>query len=122
MPKSSRWLPLLAAFFLCAGCASGRRSSPYETKADSEYSHRLHQRFYREWVQPRDVSAPPGRVSVPVDVEIERDGRVRRFRIAKSSGYPAIDASVRAVGASVQNVVAAADDVAKRTLPCARLF
>ncbi len=76
------------------------------TAAQSHYSHELHSRFYEAWQQPSVVSAPRGKVSVPVDVEIDWRGRVNRFVLVKPSGFPRIDASVRAVRNRVRQVPA----------------
>ena len=98
---SLRLLACCLTLVLLAGCfgGSGARATP-----DSRYSNKLHSRFYRAWVQPSSVAAPPGKISVPVDVQIDQSGRVARFRIAKSSGYPAFDQSVMAVSQKVTQV------------------
>ena len=90
-----------AVALLFGACAGGgnRASSP-----PGRYSHSLHDRFYEAWVQPEMVGAPRGKVSVPVDVRIAANGRVLSFQIVNSSGYPRIDASIRAVGRRVRKV------------------
>lgn len=64
----------------------------------------LHSRFYEAWVQPASVGAASGKVSVPVDVVVDHDGRVLQFNIVRPSGYPRIDASIRAVRTRVRRV------------------
>ena len=94
---------ILSLGVMLSGCfGGGGRARP--SKESSRYSHSLHAQFYRTWQQPDFVSAPRGKVSVPVDVEIDQRGRVTRFRIAQSSGYPKIDASIRDVGRRVKQV------------------
>ena len=90
-----------AVVLVLASCSGGgsRPSAP-----PSRYSHTLHSRFYEAWVQPEMVGAPRGKVSVPVDVRIAPGGRVLSFEIVRSSGYPRIDASIRAVGRRVRRV------------------
>ena len=83
----------------CSGGAGNRSISPRES---ARYSHQLHSRFYEAWIQPAQVGAPPGRISVPVNVRIDENGLVLSFTLAKRSGYPRIDESVRAVGERVR--------------------
>ncbi|CAN5267519.1 hypothetical protein BH20VER2_BH20VER2_14620 [soil metagenome] len=96
-----RLIACSVALVLLAGCFGGSRT---RVGPDSRYSNMLHGRFYRAWVQPKAITAPPGKISVPVDVQIDQSGRVTRFRIAKSSGYPAIDESIMAVSRKVTQV------------------
>ncbi|MGI8436286.1 MAG: TonB family protein [Chthoniobacterales bacterium] len=91
---------LLALALSLGGCAGGKSSDGVE----SAYSHRLHDRFYREWQQPAAVSARRGKISVPVDVNLDPKGRVIGFRRQRSSGDPAIDASIDVVGKKVRQV------------------
>ncbi len=51
------------------------------------------------------VPAPRGKISVPVDLQINSQGRVVRFQPARSSGYPAVDASIAAMGRKVKRVL-----------------
>jgi len=97
-----RLLACAVVVLLLAGCFGGSRTRV--GPPDSAYSHKLHGRFYRAWVQPKAITAPPGKISVPVDVQIDQSGRVTQFRIAKSSGYPAIDESIMAVSRKVTQV------------------
>lgn len=89
---------VVLVFASCSG-GGGRPSAP-----PGRYSHTLHSRFYEAWVQPEMVGAPRGKVSVPVDVRIAPSGRVLSFEMVRSSGYPRIDASIRAVGRRVRKV------------------
>lgn len=94
----------LAAGLLLTGCFGGGGKKTNAAIDDSRYTRELHNRFYGAWTQPESVSAPRGKISVPVDVEIDRDGRVRRFKIAQSSGYRAVDDSIRAAGKLLRQV------------------
>lgn len=66
----------------------------------------MHGRFYKAWVPPATVSVRRQKISVPVDVEIDSRGRVVGFEMTKSSGDPAVDASIRAVGQRIKKVAA----------------
>jgi TonB family protein len=92
----------LAAMLLFSGCFGGGGSR--NARPDPKYSNDLHNRFYRAWVQPRAITAPPGRISVPVDVRIDESGRVASFKIAKRSGYAALDESIMAIPQRVTQV------------------
>ena len=93
----------VATALLLAGCFGGgdKRATPIN---DSRYTHALHSRFYTAWQQPQTLVAPRGKISVPADVDIDRNGRVVRFKIAQPSGYPALDRSIRAAGKQVRQV------------------
>ncbi len=91
----------LAIACLLGACASGGRSSTADLGA---YSNRMHSRFYKAWVQPVSVTARRGKISVPVDVEIDPRGRVLSFNIKRSSGDSAVDASIAAVGDRIRKV------------------
>ncbi len=94
---------LMAALFVFSGCA-GRSDRGPANRASSRYSNRMHDRFYEAWVPPASISGARGKIKVPADITIDAKGRVRSFQIAKSSGYPALDESVRAVGRKVTKV------------------
>ena len=94
----------LAVMLLLAGCIGGGDKNTAVAINDSRYTHALHSRFYAAWEQPDTIAAPRGKISVPAEVEIDRNGRVLRFKIAKSSGYRAIDDSIRAAGKRVRQV------------------
>ncbi len=83
LKRPTRLVPLLCVLLLSSGGGPRVASS----REASRYSHRMHNRFYQAWVQPRSVIAPRGKISVQID----RDGRVRRFHIAQPSGYAAVD-------------------------------
>ena len=93
-------LMVSALFAGCFGGAGSRGAAP----VDSRYSNMLHSRFYRAWEQPAVLDAPRGKISVPVDVQIDARGRVSGFKIAQPSGYPELDASIRAVAKKVREV------------------
>lgn len=67
------------------------------------YANMLHDRFYSEWVQPTSVvhSAP---LNVLLRIRIEKDGRISKYEIAKSSGNPVVDDSVTEAAARVKQV------------------
>ena len=94
---------VLAASMLFAGCFGGSGSRA-AAPVDSRYSNMLHSRFYRAWEQPAVLDAPRGKISVPVDVQIDARGRVSGFKLVQPSGYPELDASIRAVAGRVREV------------------
>lgn len=97
---------MLAVALLLSGCfgGGGGRRSTADARAISRYNHTLHSTFYRAWSQPDALVAPRGRISVPVDVAINEQGRVLSFRIAQPSGFSSLDNSIRAVGRQVRQV------------------
>jgi TonB family protein len=64
----------------------------------------LHDRFHKEWDQPKTVVATGTRMSATVRIRIEKDGRVSKFTIVKPSGNVAVDESVAAVEKRVTQV------------------
>ena len=64
----------------------------------------MHDRFYEAWKPPKFVRGASGKVSVPVDVRIDGQGRVVQFKIVQSSGNEEIDRSIRDVGNEVIQV------------------
>ena len=92
----------ILALFL-AGCFGGGPRH-FNRAALGRYGHHLHDVFYEAWRQPKVVRAPSGKISVPVNIQIDRHGRVVKFQIAKSSGDPAIDDSIAAVARQVGKV------------------
>jgi TonB family protein len=68
------------------------------------YGTMLHDRFHREWDQPKTVVATGTKMSAVVKIRIEKDGRVSRFTIVKPSGNVAVDESVAAVEKRVTRV------------------
>jgi len=93
----------MAAALLLTGCFGGGAQRATAIN-DSRYANALHGRFYAAWEQPATLLAPRGKISVPADVDIDRDGRVRRFKIAQPSGYRELDDSIRAAGKRVRQV------------------
>jgi TonB family protein len=68
------------------------------------YGNMLHDRFYSAWIQPT-TNVPSGtKISTLVNVRIEKDGRVSKFEIAKSSENVTVNESVRAVAKQVSHV------------------
>lgn len=92
------------AIFLLAGCATGGVAHENDSPAAGRYGHLMHNRFYEAWTQPKAVALPHGKISVPVDVQIDRDGRIRNFKIVKPSGNQNIDNSISGVAAKVKQV------------------
>jgi hypothetical protein len=59
-----------------AGGAGGRGTGPGGPSQVTSYSRLLHDRFYKEWVQPTSVVAAGTKMSALVKIRIEKDGRV----------------------------------------------
>ncbi len=95
-------LVVICALFLCSCFGSPRRSA--SSAATGAYAHRLHNRFYEAWEPPPSVGVPHGKIVVPVDIEIDKSGTVTDFRMARESGYPGVDASIRAISRKVREV------------------
>ena len=95
---------VFASVLLFAGCFGGGSKRSGAPAVDPRYSNMLHGRFYRAWEQPAVLDAPRGKISVPADVQIDSGGRVSAFKIVKPSGYPELDASIRAAGNQVREV------------------
>jgi TonB family protein len=70
----------------------------------SWYGKMLHDRFYREWLQPTTSIAVGAKISVVVRIRIARDGGVTSFAIVKPSGNVVVDESVAAVAKRVTQV------------------
>lgn len=96
-------VPLLCALLLSA-CASSGRSRVASSREAGRYSHRMHNRFYEAWGAAALSPGAAREISVPVDVQIDGTGSVRRFHIAKPSGYAALDKSIGDVGRRVTRV------------------
>ncbi|MEY2519197.1 MAG: hypothetical protein QOF24_956 [Verrucomicrobiota bacterium] len=77
------------------------------------YGAMLHDRFHREWDQPKTVVATGTKMSAVVKIRIEKDGRVSRFTIVKPSGNVAVDESVAAVEKRVTRVDALPNGLTK---------
>lgn len=77
------------------------------------YGTMLHDRFYKEWDQPKTVVATGTKMSATVRIRIEKDGRVSKFTIVKPSGNVAVDESVAAVEKRVTQVDALPADLTK---------
>ncbi len=96
----------LIAVALLTGCFGGGAGTRRVEKAatNPQYANSLHTRFYEAWRQPAAVNLPRGRVSIPVDVRIDGEGRVIGFTLAKSSGNDRLDASIKSVGNRIKRV------------------
>jgi TonB family protein len=77
------------------------------------YGTMLHDRFHKEWDQPKTVVVTGMKMSAVVKIRIEKDGRVSRFTIVKPSGNVAVDESVGAVGKRVTQVDALPNGLTK---------
>ena len=64
----------------------------------------LHDRFYKEWVQPTTVVASGAKFSALAKIRIEKDGRISDFKIVRSSGNVVVDESIEAVAKRVTKV------------------
>ena len=86
------------------GGSGGGGSGPGGASQFGWYSSMLHDRFYREWVQPTSFATAGAKMSAQVKIRIEKDGRVSDFTIIRSSGNVVVDESVAAVGKRVTKV------------------
>src|SRR5436190_1594206 len=68
------------------------------------YGNMLHDRFYSAWIQPTKNVPSGAKISTLVSVRIEKDGRVSKFEIAKSSENATVNESVTAVAKQVSQV------------------
>ena len=68
------------------------------------YRTMLHDRFYKEWQQPKTILATGAKMSTLVKIRIEKDGRVSKFTILRPSGNVVMDESVAAVTPRVTQV------------------
>lgn len=68
------------------------------------YRTMLHDRFYKEWQQPKTILATGAKMSTLVKIRIEKDGRVSKFTILRPSGNVVMDESVTAITQRVTQV------------------
>jgi colicin import membrane protein len=68
------------------------------------YRTMLHDRFYKEWQQPKTILASGAKMSTLVKIRIEKDGRVSKFSILRPSGNVVMDESVAAIAQRVTQV------------------
>ena len=68
------------------------------------YRTMLHDRFYKEWQQPKTILASGAKMSTLVKIRIEKDGSVSKFTILRPSGNVVMDESVAAVTQRVTQV------------------
>ncbi|MCA1658982.1 MAG: TonB C-terminal domain-containing protein [Verrucomicrobiaceae bacterium] len=68
------------------------------------YRTMLHDRFYKEWQQPKTILASGAKMSALVKIRIEKDGRVSQFTIVRPSGNVVMDESVAAITQRVTRV------------------
>ncbi|HYJ05580.1 MAG TPA: TonB family protein [Chthoniobacterales bacterium] len=68
------------------------------------YRTMLHDRFYKEWQQPKTILATGAKMSTLVKIRIEKDGRVSKFTIFRPSGNVVMDESVAAITQRVTQV------------------
>lgn len=84
------------------GDGSGNGNAPVSEFA--WYRTMLHDRFYKEWQQPKTILATGAKMSTLVKIGIEKDGRVSKFTILRPSGNVVMDESVAAVTQRVTQV------------------
>lgn len=92
------------SIIVLSGCAGGGAAHSTDSAEARRYSHLMHNRFYEAWVQPSAVAAPRGKISVSVDVQIDRGGHIASFKIVKPSGNEKIDRSIAEVGEKIRQV------------------
>jgi TonB family protein len=68
------------------------------------YRSMLHDRFHKEWEQPRTIVVTGAKMSTLVKIRIEKNGRVSKFTIVKPSGNVVVDESVAAIAQRVTQV------------------
>ncbi len=86
-----------------ASAKEGRSAAAIAAEANA-YSNMLHDRLFGAWVQPRTAAATGSKMAALVQIRIEKDGRVSKFEIARSSGNVVVDESITAVGRRVLKV------------------
>jgi len=87
------------------GGAGGRAAGTDGNTSDfAWYGNMLHDRFYKEWVQPTTVVASGAKFSALAKIRIEKDGRISDFKIVRSSGNVVVDESIEAVAKRVTKV------------------
>lgn len=97
-------VPLALGLFALTACTTGKSTYSATSVESRRYSHTMHNRFYEAWRPPSSVAAPLEKISVPVDVWIDRTGRVLRFQILEPSGNQNIDRSILDVGRKITRV------------------
>ena len=85
-----------------AGDGPGNGSS--QASEFAWYRTMLHDRFRKDWEQPKTVVATGAKMSTLVKIRIEKDGRVSKFTIVKPSGNVVVDESVAAIAQRVTQV------------------
>jgi len=85
-----------------AGDGPGNGSS--QASEFAWYRTMLHDRFRKDWEQPKTVVATGAKMSTLVKIRIEKDGRVSKFTIVKPSGNVVVDESVGAIAQRVTQV------------------
>lgn len=83
---------------------AARQTTPAEAAKFGWYHELIHDRFYAQWEQPTSLFESPHRYVCTVEIRIERDGRISRFEIIKSSGNVVMDESVAAVRNRVRRI------------------
>jgi TonB family protein len=68
------------------------------------YRTMLHDRFHKDWQQPKTILATGAKMSTLVKIRIEKDGRVSKFTIVRPSGNVVMDESVAAITQRVTQV------------------
>jgi len=73
----------------------------------------LHDRFFSQWDQPTSVTESNDEFTATVLLRIEKDGRISKATIVKSSGNPVMDESVATALKRVSRVPPLPDPLAK---------
>ena len=79
-------------------------SGPARSSEFGWYGKMLHDRFFREWIQPTTSVAVGAKMSALVRIRIEKDGRISKFTIVRPSGNVVVDESVAALAKKVTQV------------------
>ncbi|MEY2504117.1 MAG: hypothetical protein QOG27_397 [Verrucomicrobiota bacterium] len=86
------------------GADKGSGNATVQPSEFAWYGAMLHDRFHKAWDQPTSVVATGVKMSTIVQIRIEKDGRVSKFTIVKSSGNVVVDESVAAISQRVTHV------------------
>jgi TonB family protein len=86
------------------GAEKGSGNSTTQPSEYAWYGTMLHDRFYKAWDQPKSAVATGVKMSAVVQIRIEKDGRVSKFSIVKTSGNVVVDESMAAISLRVTQV------------------
>lgn len=86
------------------GTSNSAAGTSGDEAQNSWYAEMLHDRFYREWIQPTTVVPSGTQLSALAKIRIEKDGRISEFEIVRSSGNIVVDESVQSVAKRISRV------------------